>query len=376
MNKRARFIWAAIAASLCLCLSIGIVTACTDGGEGGESKGTRYSIQAPDASEVFTVSDLPDGAYEGDTVTFGITLTHPGESILEGVELYGSQTGYEQLTAGTDGTYSFTMPAEPVRLTVDAAYYPDNETDNFLSWDEENPASAEKWQAAFEGDTYYGPFDDVLLTANVTDDPDNTGGWFNNHDERAFSLNEDVIPNDALQVTYDEQGDRNDAYRFIVHIDRSKISAGTAKIVLIVENGHKSCDEAVLACTVTVTEPEPLKQVEIWTTTVVFDLTNIINDENTENLYFAFTDLDWDETMYAQQYQTVLDGDYEIASDNTVTITLNYAVGHSYSVELVYRMSDPPSAPSIAVGETENAQYSNGELTFTANGGSIEFIVG
>ena len=376
MNKRARFIWAAIAASLCLCLSIGIVTACTDGGEGGESMGTRYSIQAPAASEVFTVSDLPDGAYEGDTVTFGITLTHPEESVLEGVELYGSQTGYEQLTAGTDGTYSFTMPAEPVRLTVDAAYYPDTDTNNFLSWDEENPASAEKWQAAFEGDAYYASSDDVLLTANVTDDPDNTGGWFNYHDERAFSLNEDVIPNDALQVTYDEQGDRNDAYRFIVHIDRTKISAGTAKIVLIVENESKFGDESILACTVTVTEPEPLKQVEIWTTTVVFDLTNIINDKNTEDLYFAFTDLDWDETMYAQQYQTVLDGDYEIASDNTVTITLNYAVGHSYSVELVYRMSDPPSAPSIAVGETENAQYSNGELTFTANGGSIEFIVG
>ena len=376
MNKRARFIWAAIAASLCLCLSTGIVTACTDGGEGGESMGTRYSIQAPAASEVFTVSDLPDGAYEGDTVTFGITLTHPEESVLEGVELYGSQTGYEQLTAGTDGKYSFTMPAEPVRPTVDAAYYPDTDTNNFLSWDEESPASAEKWQAALEGDAYYASSDDVLLTANVTDDPDNTGGWFNYHDERAFSLNEDVIPNDALQVTYDEQGDRNDAYRFIVHIDRTKISAGTAKIVLIVENESKFGDESILACTVTVTEPEPLKQVEIWTTTVVFDLTNIINDKNTEDLYFAFTDLDWDETMYAQQYQTVLDGDYEIASDNTVTITLNYAVGHSYSVELVYRMSDPPSAPSIAVGETENAQYSNGELTFTANGGSIEFIVG
>ena len=101
-----------------------------------------------------------------------------------------------------------------------------------------------------------------------------------------------------------------------------------------------------------------------------------MKDKNLDNLYFRFTDLDWDETMYAQQYQTVLDGDYEIASDNTVTITLNYAVGHSYSVELAYRMSNPPSAPSIAVGETENAQYSNGELTFTANGGSIEFIVG
>lgn len=122
MNKKTKSFLTALAACFCLCLSVGVLAACTDdGGDGGENKGTLYSIQAPSASDVFTVTDLPEGAYEGDTVTFGITLTHPEESILDRVEIHGSETGYKQLTADAAGKYSFTMPAEPVRLSVDAS---------------------------------------------------------------------------------------------------------------------------------------------------------------------------------------------------------------------------------------------------------------
>ena len=137
--------------------------------------------------------------------------------------------------------------------------------------------------------------DNLALVANVTDDPKGTGGWFNNHEERAFSLNEDVIPNDALTVTYEEEGNRNDAYMFTVDIDRSKINAGTAKIVLVVENNSSFGDESVLACTITVTEREPYETVEIWTETVIFDVSAIENDENMEDLYFTFTDKDYDD---------------------------------------------------------------------------------
>ena len=154
------------------------------------------------------------------------------------------------------------------------------------------------------------------------------------------------------------------------------MSAGTAKIVLVVENDSKFSDKATLACTVTVTEPEPLEKVETWTETVVFDLSAVLNDDETENLYFTFKDLDWEDTMYLQQSQSVLDGNYEIAEDGTVTITLTYAVGHRYTVELAYRMSNSPIPPSIEAGEKQNAEYSGGKLTFSADGGMIEFIVG
>lgn len=214
---------------LALCLTV-VFVACDDntGGGGGDDKGTLYSIQAPAASDAYTVSGLPEGAYEGDTVTFTVALTNPADSVLNYVEIYGSEMKYNRLTPAGDGSYSFTMPAEPVRVTVDADYYPDNDTDNFLTWDEDNPTTAEKWIPHYDGDMYFDS-DNLSLVANVTDDPKGTGGWFNHHEERAFSLNEDVIPNDALTITYEEEGNRNDAYMFTVDIDRSKINAGTAK---------------------------------------------------------------------------------------------------------------------------------------------------
>lgn len=357
---------------LALCLTV-VFVACDDntGGGGGDDKGTFYSIQAPAASDVYTVSGLPEGAYEGDTVTFTVALTNPADSVLNYVEIYGSEMKYNRLTPAGDGSYSFTMPAEPVRVTVDADYYPDNDTDNFLTWDEDNPTTAEKWIPHYDGDMYFDS-DNLSLVANVTDDPKGTGGWFNHHEERAFSLNEDVIPNDALTVTYEEEGNRNDAYMFTVDIDRSKINAGTAKIVLVVENGSSFGDESVLACTITVTEREPYETVEIWTETIIFDVSAIENDEHTEDLYFVFTDKDYDDNTYAQQSQMILETEYEIV-DGKVELTINYVVGHEYEITLDYRMGEPkPATPDISFQDSDGGEYQSGVLTFSKDGGSIE----
>lgn len=357
---------------LALCLTV-VFVACDDntGGGGGDDKGTFYSIQAPAASDVYTVSGLPEGAYEGDTVTFTVALTNPADSVLNYVEIYGSEMKYNRLTPAGDGSYSFTMPAEPVRVTVDADYYPDNDTDNFLTWDEDNPTTAEKWIPHYDGDMYFDS-DNLSLVANVTDDPKGTGGWFNHHEERAFSLNEDVIPNDALTITYEEEGNRNDAYMFTVDIDRSKINAGTAKIVLVVENGSSFGDESVLACTITVTEREPYETVEIWTETIIFDVSAIENDEHTEDLYFVFTDKDYDDNTYAQQSQTILETEYEIV-DGKVELTINYVVGHEYEITLDYRMGEPkPATPDISFQDSDGGEYQSGVLTFSKDGGSIE----
>ncbi len=360
-----------------LALSLGLVACGGDKTEDGEGKGTRYSIQAPSASDIYTVENLPEGAYEGDTVTFKITLAHPADSVLNGVQVIGTTMGGKEIVPAADGTCSFTMPAEPVRVTVDASYYPDNQTDNFLSWNEGNATSLEKWQAAFEGDEYYSFSGDALLAAAVTSQPSQSPAnmALTTHTEKVFSLNQSVIPDEALSVEVGYR-DGNQANIFTVRIDRSKVSAGTAKIVLIVENGHKFEDESVLSCTVTVAEPEPLTKIDIWTETVVFDLSAILRDENTEDLYFTFEDLDWDETMYAQHYQTILDGEYTVSADGKVTVELKYAVGHKYSVTLAYRMSNPPAAPSMTVGTSQSASYTAGQLTFSAEGGSIEFILG
>lgn len=253
----------AMLATLCAAvLSVAVFAGCGGNKEGGnpsggnptggtEDKGTLYSIQAPSESDNYTVSGLPENAYEGDTVSFTVTLTHPADSILNQVEVRGTEMGYKTLTAGADNKYSFEMPAEPVFLSVDVSYYPDNETDNFLSWSSDNQAEFEIFVETAD-DTYFAQMDDGLLTADVTKSPSQSGGYFTSHTEEAFSLNQDVIPDEALSVKVTYKSMSNNAIAFVVHIDRTKIKAGTAKIVLVVNNGHKFSDKAVLACTVTV----------------------------------------------------------------------------------------------------------------------------
>lgn len=162
---------------------------------------------------------------------------------------------------------------------------------------------------------------------------------------------------------------------FTVDIDRSKINAGTAKIVLVVENNSSFGDESVLACTVTVTEREPYETVEIWTETVIFDVSAIENDENTEDLYFTFTDKDYDDGTYAQQFQTILETGYEVV-DGKIELTINYVVGHEYEITLDYRMGEPkPAVPDISFQNADGGEYQSGVLTFSKDGGSIELAL-
>lgn len=372
IKMRKKIIAAIIVTALALCLAF-TLAACNnndgDGGKEGGDTGTLYSIQAPAASDVYTVSGLPESAREGDAVTFTVTLTHPADSVLNYVEVYGSEMKYNRLTPADDSSYSFTMPAEPVRVTVDADYYPDNDTDNFLTWDEDNPTTFEIWTPDNADDTYFPQWDNGKLTANVTETT------LHYYDVTTFSLNTDVIPDDALSYSADEDFGGGYATSFTVNIDRSKISVGTAKIVLVVENNSSFGDESVLACTVTVTEREPYETVEIWTETVIFDVSAIENDENTEDLYFTFTDKDYDDGTYAQQFQTILETDYEIV-DGKIELTINYVVGHEYEITLDYRMGEPkPAVPDISFQNADGGEYQSGVLTFSKDGGSIELAL-
>ena len=152
--------------------------------------------------------------------------------------------------------YEFTMPAANVEITVEYSFT-DNESDNFLEWNSENPSSFVMTTDAEE--EWYNPQYDTSgnrLTADVFKSPSQSGGYFSSHEETAFSMNQDVIPDEALSVSALHANSKypNDATGFEVRIDRSKISAGTAQIVLRVENEHKFGDAALLVITVEVTD--------------------------------------------------------------------------------------------------------------------------
>lgn len=212
---------------------------------------TVYTVTAEE-SDFYDVNGQTRSATAGSAAYVAIEPQFDAVSIDK--VLFNGQECTESATEAH--RYEFTMPAANVEITVEYSFT-DNESDNFLEWNSENPSSfVMTTDAEEEG---YNPQYDTSgnrLTADVFKSPSQSGGYFSSHEETAFSMNQDVIPDEALSVSALHANSKypNDATGFEVRIDRSKISAGTAQIVLRVENEHKFGDAALLVITVEVTD--------------------------------------------------------------------------------------------------------------------------
>ena len=211
---------------------------------------TVYTVTAEE-SDFYDVNGQTRSATAGTAAYVAIEPQFDAVSIDK--VLFNGQECTESATEAN--RYEFTMPAANVEITVEYSFT-DNESDNFLEWNDGNPSSIEIWKPQSETDTYFPQGDDEKLTADVFKSPSQSGGYFSSHEETAFSMNQDVIPDEALSVSalHANSNYPTDATGFEVRIDRSKISAGTAQIVLLVENGHKFGDAALLVITVEVTD--------------------------------------------------------------------------------------------------------------------------
>ena len=236
-----------------LALSAGaFFAACGGAPDEGDDKTdpTVYTVTAEE-SDFYDVNGQTRSATAGTAAYVAIEPQFDAVSIDK--VLFNGQECTE--SAAEANRYEFTMPAANVEITVEYSFT-DNESDNFLEWNDGNPSSIEIWKPQSETDTYFPQGDDEKLTADVFKSPSQSSGYFSSHEETAFSMNQDVIPDEALSVSalHANSNYPNDATGFEVRIDRSKISAGTAQIVLRVENGHKFGDAALLVITVEVTD--------------------------------------------------------------------------------------------------------------------------
>ena len=236
-----------------LALSAGaFFAACGGAPDEGDDKTdpTVYTVTAVE-SDFYDVNGQTRSATAGTAAYVAIEPQFDAVSIDK--VLFNGQKCTESATEAN--RYEFTMPAANVEITVEYSFT-DNESDNFLEWNDGNPSSIEIWKPQSETDTYFPQGDDEKLTADVFKSPSQSGGYFSSHEEAAFSMNQDVIPDEALSVSalHANSNYPNDATGFEVRIDRSKISAGTAQIVLRVENEHKFGDAALLVITVEVTD--------------------------------------------------------------------------------------------------------------------------
>lgn len=355
---------------LALCLTV-VFVACDDntGGGGGEDKGTFYSIQAPAASEVYTVSGLPEGAYEGDTVTFTVTLTNPADSSILGVTVEPAFDSSFDLTETSDGFYSFVMPADDVTVVIDAKTYETVLSDGGVSFSTDNPTAI---SVNGSNDTVWGGPDGTDLINVWTFDLSFNWSYTAALSSRSYvtSSNQDVIPADAISEL--EEGDKGSSawiHGASFYIDPSKINAGTTWLEIYLQSNNSSSSKGTLYVKITVTEEGVIQKTEKWTETVVFELESGVD---TDTLVLYFKDENYADNLDSQEYQYFYPEDYTV-DNGEITVEIEYVKGHTYSVYAAIN----GTGDSYELGNTvvNGGSYTDGALTFEREGVTINITV-
>lgn len=222
-----------------------ILVACNSNSENAPTDSEIYTVSA-DESEFYDITSQTTAASAGSQAY--VKVVPEFDAVIINKVYFNGQ---ECIKSTTElNRYDFTMPNEDVTISVEYSFQ-DNLADNFLEWDSSNENSFTVFIES-QDDSYYAPFDDGSLTANVIKTPSGTGGYFTNHDETVFSTNQNVVPDSALNVETTNSGSSNSATAFALKINRTQISEGTTQIVLLVDNGHKFGDSSLLVCTISV----------------------------------------------------------------------------------------------------------------------------
>lgn len=371
--------FAKIILMLCLVAALAVtVAACNDdkGNEGGGGGGTQYSIQAPAADEVFTIEGLPETATEGTTITFTVTLNDPENSAILGVTVEPTfDASYD--IASDNGTYSFVMPASPVKIIIDARAYEEVLSDGVVTFSSSNVTTFEKG-AANTSQEHTWVFDIAL-----------DWGAYNtafSRNTEVTSSDRSVIPADAISFEKaDFPSDGNWFYGADVKIDTSKVNPGTTWLEMYFQSDNSSSKDGTVCVKVTVLpekEPEPIVPVEKWTATIKFQVTAV----ETEDLYFRFEDLDHEENTDAKLAQIFWapgnsqghTPQYTIDEDNYVTLVIECVPEHTYKVIAGYNDGQGTVCDINFVRDEVNLEYDqfDNEFVLKADGGSVTLSLG
>lgn len=319
MHKKIFIVATVLALVLCLTFAL---AACDDN-KGGKNDPVSYSVQAPAASDVFTVSGLPENAREGDTVTFRITLADPADSAILGVTVIPTFALSFDVAPDAEGNYSFTMPASPVEIEVETEVYKEVLDDGV---------------AEYSGVT------------TLTKNSGTVGLTVEVDHKKVYSLNErlsyvrssdqSVIPDSAIgefdvrshsSVTGDSSGSSAVA-RVIIPIDTGAISEGTTWLKI-----HLSADAGVSGAKgdlcVKITVAERI-QLSVMRENVKIDFDDYAAPG--EDIVVRFYDSSYITNSYigddpAPKYIEVKG---KVGADGTATFSFDYVVGHEYSIDI------------------------------------------
>ena len=305
--------------SLAIALSLVIITALVAfaacGGTGTEP--TYYDITL-NSGDNFSVVCSHKNAKAGDNVV--LTVTAEEFFAIDSVTANGTAC-----TLNTSGKYEFTMPAEKVTVDVKLKPTPDIDEDGILKWKQ----SPSQIAVVEEGDdtiyttqTYTLDFGDSGILNTI----DSNGEMVN---VEIYSLNEDVIPDDAISGA--KASDVSGVYAKTADfkIDLTKIKEGTARIV--VENSRRT-----LVKTIQVVDFGQVTPENLYTEKVVVDMSKLTGEY--DNLRIWITDNDY---QIGSVYKETQFADFVYSAEHTTfEYEFKYTHDHEFTIAVGYEYRD------------------------------------
>ncbi len=297
--------------------SLFIFSACKE----KESPTPTYTITVP-KSDDYIISIDKTTAEEGSEINLTITPTNP-DVIIEEVR-------YDKLLCNKSGNnYSFTMPNRDVTINVQIQILTDVDTNNFLSWSENNVYKI----ASAKNDTSYNPDKDFGNPAILEFTINNPYMTLASVD--IGSSDETIIPLNAIsyELFTDNDFNQNGSNEIVagrLYIDLSKVNVGTSKILLTIEDDNLSGsinDLARIIKTINVVESGNLDET-IWEEKLSIDFSNVEIPQDTNIILRVFNN----DYRYGSNVNKFTDYELQIVN-NIAQVTINYIQGCEFTLQ-------------------------------------------
>ena len=324
--------------SLMLCLSGVFLVACC----GEEPAPTTYNITLPTSAD-YTVESDKEVAEFGQEVTLIVTLLND-ELVIEDVLANGISC-----EENYNGTFSFTMPAENVGITVQTSRLQEVHSTEFVWLDDGNLYTiTEDGDGTFDGDTR-----DINITF-----AEKQGMTIIN--EAITSSNQNVVPDTAINfepitdININGSSGSSEILKGVIEINPFEIHAGTTYLTMEFVNGnysYGSSNRGTLIVKITVV-PYGELTLETVREELVIDLFSELQYQTGDTFCLRIGDSDHVDGSSNPSY---VDYVLTMESIRELSVEFDYILGHSYWIRLV----EGDTQPDIPVGYISEFVFDN-----------------
>lgn len=324
--------------SLMLCLSGVFLVACC----GEEPAPTTYNITLPTSAD-YTVESDKEVAEFGQEVTLIVTLLND-ELVIEDVLANGISC-----EENYNGTFSFTMPAENVSITVQTSRLQEVHSTEFVWLDDGNLYTiTEDGDGTFDGDTR-----DINITF-----AEKQGMTIIN--EAITSSNQNVVPDTAINfepitdININGSSGSSEILKGVIEINPFEIHAGTTYLTMEFVNGnysYGSSNRGTLIVKITVV-PYGELTLETVREELVIDLFSELQYQTGDTFCLRIGDSDHVDGSSNPSY---VDYVLTMESIRELSVEFDYILGHSYWIRLV----EGDTQPDIPVGYISEFVFDN-----------------